>query len=291
MTPRLGFIGAGRVGAALARLLAARSWPVTAVCSRTAAHARSLAHEVGAKVAESPADVLAAADLTLLTVPDDQIAIVSHSLAADAQPGKMVVHTSGVHGAEALAALAEKGVRTGSLHPAFPFAGGVVPDLAGVSIAVEADDPHLQDCLLQIVSVLDAAPLVIPHGGKAQYHAALAIASNFAVTLYAEAERLLLDLGVTRQAADAALDGLLQGTVDNLRVQGIPTALTGPLSRADVGTIRNHLALLESADPDLAALYRHLARRTLPLVRARGLKTDALEILLEEESAHAPDRS
>ncbi|MBL8107932.1 MAG: DUF2520 domain-containing protein, partial [Anaerolineales bacterium] len=66
-------------------------------------------------------------------------------------------------------------------------------------------------------------------------------------------------------------------------------ALTGPLSRADVGTVRLHVRALRAAGPELAALYVRLALRTLPLVRARGTDTGPLEQLLEEESANAPD--
>jgi predicted short-subunit dehydrogenase-like oxidoreductase (DUF2520 family) len=179
----------------------------------------------------------------------------------------------------------------GSLHPAYPFTGSAPPTLSGTHFAVEADNAQVRGWLLDIVNSLGGMPLVIPSGGKAQYHAALAIASNYAVTLYAEAERLLLALGIPRAAADGALNTLLGGTVVNLQTVGIPAALTGPMSRGDAGTLRLHLRTLDETDPELAALYRLLARRTLPMLRARGVAADAIEHLLEEESAHAPDRS
>ncbi|MFN8378546.1 MAG: DUF2520 domain-containing protein [Anaerolineae bacterium] len=291
VTLALGVIGAGRVGNALARLLAARGWPIVAVTSRTPEHAHELADAVGADYVPEAASVLARADLTLLTVPDDAITACAEDWVDAAVPGHAVVHTSGVHGAEALAPLARRGMRVGSLHPAFPFAGGETPVLAGVFFAIESDDLQLRRDLLNLVAALGGVPLLIPAGGKATYHAALAIASNYAVTLYAEAERMLMGLGIPRETADGALNGLLEGTVANLIERGIPGALTGPLSRADVGTVRRHLLTLEATDPELAALYAALARRTLPLVRARGLDTGPLQRLLEEESAYAPDGS
>ena len=39
---------------------------------------------------------------------------------------------------------------------------------------------------------------------------------------------------------------------------GIPRALTGPVARGDVETIRRHAALLGKADPELARLHREL---------------------------------
>ena len=289
MRPALGVIGAGRVGNALARLLAAQGWPITAVYSRTPEHARALAGVVGAETVPDAAAVLGRAELTLLTVPDDAIGPLVPELAASAVPGRAAVHSSGALGVEVLTPLAGRGMRVGSLHPAFPFAGGETPGLTGVFFAVEAADPELRHTLLDMVAALGGQPLLIPAGGKAQYHAALALASNYAVTLFAEAERLLAGLGIIRETADGVLNGLLAGVTANLREQGVPAALTGPLSRADAGTVRLHLRALTAADPELAALYRQLAWRTLPLVRARGLDTGRLEQLLEEESVHAPD--
>lgn len=292
MTPTLGVIGAGRVGSALARLLAARGWAIAAVYSRNEADAAALAGAVGAQRVTAPASVVAAADLTLLTVPDDAIATLAGQLAAASESLNSggLVHCSGALGAEALAPLAARGMRTGSLHPAYPFAGGL-PDLRGVAFAVEAEDDDLRAVLLALVDALGGTPLIIPPGGKAQYHAALTIASNYAVTLYSLAERLLVALDIPAAMADQALNGLLAGTVGNLRAQGLPDALTGPLARADLGTLRLHLRALESVDPEIAALYADLARQTYPLLRARGVGTDAIEQLLKEEETHAFDRA
>ncbi len=150
----------------------------------------------------------------------------------------------------ALAALAERGVQVGSLHPAYPFADvdTAISGLPGSTFAVEAQDEPLRSWLFEIVAALDGRALAIPPGGKAIYHAALVIASNYTVTLYALAESLLTGLGADKAAADAALDALLAGTVENLKAQGVPDALTGPLVRGDVGTIAAHLAALGAVD-------------------------------------------
>jgi predicted short-subunit dehydrogenase-like oxidoreductase (DUF2520 family) len=51
---------------------------------------------------------------------------------------------------------------------------------------------------------------------------------------------------------------------------GLPAALTGPIARGDAGTVARHLRDLDRCFPDLAHLYRHLARVTLPLAREKG---------------------
>jgi predicted short-subunit dehydrogenase-like oxidoreductase (DUF2520 family) len=282
--PTLGVIGAGKVGMALARLFSARGYAVAAVWSRDAARSRVLANAVGAAAQAESEDVLRRADLTLLTVPDDAIARLAAHLAPFAVPEHGVVHTSGAHSAESLDALAVGGMRVGSLHPAFPFASveTALERLPGAAFAVEAEDERLRAWLLDMVRVLEGHALVIPTGEKARYHAALVLASNYTVTLYALAEQLLLSLDADWQSADAALNALVGATVENLRLQGVPDALTGPLVRADAGTVAAHLTALRAYEPEIAALYQQLARLTLPLVRARGVDTAGIEALLEQ---------
>jgi predicted short-subunit dehydrogenase-like oxidoreductase (DUF2520 family) len=268
--PSLSFVGAGKVGATLARLGYAAGYIVRAVYSRSPESAAQLATLVGAEAVESAAAVRAA-DLTLLTVPDDSLPDVVESLAAGAWTGKAIIHTSGAQDASALAALAERGALVGSLHPAFPFADveTAMANLRGATFAVEVTDDRLRNWLSDFVAALGGRMLIVPPGGKVLYHTALVMASNYTVTLYAIAERLLLGLGAEQTAVDGALDVLLRGTVDNLRTQGIPAALTGPIKRGDVGTVMAHLQALRGVDTDLANLYAGLAKATLPLVEAK----------------------
>ena len=86
------------------------------------------------------------------------------------------------------------------------------------------------------------------------YHAGAAIASNFLVTLYRAASRLLESAG----APPEALLPLMRRTIDN----GFD--LTGPIARGDWTTVDAHLAAIHRAAPDLEALYRAMAQVTRP---------------------------
>lgn len=282
--PTLGIVGAGKAGSTLARLWSQRGYRIIAVNSRTPAHMHALADQVTARAVPSALEVLRAADLTLLTVPDDVIVPLSQAIAAENPDlrAKAVIHTSGSHGIDSLYTLAERGALVGGLHPAFPFADieTSILRLPGAAFAIETRDEPLRRWLYQMAAALDGHILAIPPGQKALYHAALTIASNYAVTLYAAAERILLELGANPQAAAQALNVLVGATADNLRAKGIPDALTGALVRGDVGTVQAHLKALAPFDPDLAQLYRELARLTLPLLRARGVSTAVFDAVL-----------
>lgn len=282
MKPALGIIGAGKVGQALARLCFQAGYTIAAVHSRTPARAERLAQQVGSAAVPTVQEAALHTDLLLLTVPDDAIEVVSRQLAVCHLAGKGVIHTSGAHDSRVLSALAAQGAMTGSLHPAYPFADveSAISGLAGTTFALEADDERLAVWLGEMVGALHGSVLRIPPGSKALYHAGLVIASNYTVTLYAAAERLLLTLSDDRAVVDGALNRLVGATVENLRETGIPDALTGPLVRGDVGTIGAHLEALQQQDAQLAALYRDLARASLPILQARGIPVDAIVSLL-----------
>ena len=79
-------------------------------------------------------------DIIWITVPDDAIASVATSL-ADTQPweGKTVFHSSGALTSDELAPLRIRGAKVASVHPMMTFVRGSVPQMAGVSFAIEGD--------------------------------------------------------------------------------------------------------------------------------------------------------
>ena len=272
--PRLGFIGAGRVGTALATALASAGYPVVAVASRSFVSARLLAERVdGAEAFESPADVVARADLVFLTTPDDAIRSTVDALHWCA--GGAVVHTSGVESREILSAAYEAGADTGSLHPLQTFADRepALSNLPGSVFAVEAEEP-LRGVLLAMVEALHGTPIELAAEDKALYHASAVLASNYVVTLMKLASDLWLRFGWEREASVRALLPLLRGAVNNLEALGVPAALTGPVARGDIDTVRRHLDALEASAPDALPSYRELALQTVPVALARGGLSD-----------------
>jgi predicted short-subunit dehydrogenase-like oxidoreductase (DUF2520 family) len=290
--PKIGFIGAGRVGTTLAMSLQAAGYPVVAVASRSLASAEALVRRVpGCRAYESSQAVIDASDLVFLTTPDDVIRDVAESLRW--RSGVAVVHTSGSASRELLEVAQRQGCATGSLHPLFPFAdiNLAVANLPGSVFAVEAEG-EMRALLLTIVADLRGIPMELNAEDKALYHASAAYAASYVVTLLKLATDIWRSFGWERGDALRALLPTLRGTVSNLENVGIPGALTGPISRGDAGTVRRNLAAVRERSPEQVAIYEALAGQAIPISVEKGLSEEAaasLRQLLSEEPALPPN--
>jgi predicted short-subunit dehydrogenase-like oxidoreductase (DUF2520 family) len=287
--PTLAIIGAGRVGSTLSQTLRWRGYSVAAVYSRTLESAQRLAQKLDAQIAESPTEAAFSAQLTLLTVPDDMISTVCDEIARDTDlSGRAIVHTSGVSSVTSLNAAKARGAWIGGLHPMLPimdkdrmaFSVPNVADSPDVTFGVEAESEPLRSWLESIVRALNGIALWIgPGQDRGRYHAAGVIASNYTVTLFAEALGLLTSLHseADERIMRQTLVSLVENTLRNIKMAGAVQALTGPIVRGDSGTVRKHLEALQETDPELADLYRLLGRRTSRLAAERGLDADKLQ--------------
>ncbi|BAK78012.1 protein of unknown function [Pseudogulbenkiania sp. NH8B] len=267
---RLSIIGAGRLGRTLGRLAHDAGYAVVDVLCRDAAHAAEALAFIGAGRAVTELAQLAPAELYLLAVPDAAIATTAQGL-ADAgvvPPGTLVFHASGAGEAGLLAPLTARGVRIGSLHPAFSFAepARAVAGFGGTLCALEGEESVCAE-LEGLAEALGARPFRLAPGGKAAYHAALSMASNYLVTLNALALQVAAGAGIEPLVASQLVGGLMRQTLDNTLALGPAAALTGPIVRGDAGTVARHLAVID--DALCADAYRAMGRATLRLAGER----------------------
>ncbi|HUY55885.1 MAG TPA: DUF2520 domain-containing protein [Candidatus Nanopelagicaceae bacterium] len=256
---RIGIVGAGRVGSALARRLAERGSPPVLITSRTLADAAGLANLVGAQVAATSAQVAAECQVTILAVPDSELARVADSLVellpvGASLTGRVVAHCAGVHGTELLSPCSRIGAATGVLHPLAPIPDGDPACLEGAYASIAGDEAAV--AALEAVSArLGLVSFRIDGVDRALYHAAAALAGILPVLIEQQAERAMAASGAPIQGV-AGLRQLLLLAAENVRRLGPWAALSGPSTRADDDTTELHRQALAGVDAALEELYR-----------------------------------
>jgi predicted short-subunit dehydrogenase-like oxidoreductase (DUF2520 family) len=284
----VGVVGAGRVGAVLAAALRTAGHEISAVAGESAASRTRIETLLPGVHVDKPTAVSRACDVLLLTVPDDMLANVVSMLSASGaiRPGQHVVHTSGKHGLAVLAPAAERGAHVLAMHPAMTFTGTDVDlsRLHGCVFGVTAN-PDTRMLAERMVADLGGTAVWVAEDKRTLYHAGLAHGANHLVTLVAQAMDLLRESGSTDPAG--TLRPLLSASLDNALSYG-DAALTGPIVRGDVETVRAHLADISVNAPSTLESYVAMARATanravadgrlLPIRAAKlvGILNDAL---------------
>jgi predicted short-subunit dehydrogenase-like oxidoreductase (DUF2520 family) len=270
----VGVVSAGRVGSAVGAALARAGHTVVAASGLSAASIRRAEQLLPGVPLLPPDEVARGADLVLLALPDDALAGMVRGLVAteSLRPGQIVVHTSGAHGIEVLRPAIEAGALPLALHPVMTFTGRSedLERMAACSIGVTAAEG--EEAAWNVGEALavemGAEPVRIPESARALYHAALAHGANHLMTLIADCAGLLRDSGV--EDAERLIGPLLSAALDNVLRHG-DRALTGPVARGDVGTVRAHLAVLMRCAPEVTPAYAALAKRTVARSSGAGL--------------------
>lgn len=266
----VGVVGAGRVGAVLGAALARAGHRVVAVSAVSQASRQRAADLLPGADVVTVDEVLARADLVLLTVPDDVLSELVAGLAATGavRRGTLLAHTSGRHGLGVLEPATREGALPLALHPAFPFAGTAVDleRLTGASFGVTAPDP-LRPVAEALVVEMGGEPVWLTDEQRPLWHAALAHGANHLTTLVASSADLLLEIGV--EQPDLVLGPLLGAALDGA-LRGGDAALTGPVARGDADTVRAHLDALARVAPEVLPSYVAMARLTADRALACG---------------------
>ena len=265
----IGFIGAGRLGKALAWSFAAAGLRVQAAASNSATSARELAAGIPGCEALAAQAVVDACDLIFLTTPDSAITPTCASLRW--RPGVSVVHCSGVTEVDALCAARDQGAAIGGFHPMQTFGDptAAVASLPGSTITIEAEEP-LNATLVDLARQLDCRVNRLPPGMRARYHAAAGFTSQFINALFAEAAQVWESWGATQAQALQAMLPMARGTLASIESAGIAGGMPGPVSRGDVGSVEKHVAALAGLSEHTLNFYRTLCGSTITLAVERG---------------------
>jgi predicted short-subunit dehydrogenase-like oxidoreductase (DUF2520 family) len=260
-TLRIGLIGAGRVGIALSRAL------------QNHGHSIVAAHAVSEKSKSRLAEFLPATDLVsieklievsqtiLIAVPDDVLPDLVRGIAKTIgfKKHQFIIHTSGRFGTGVLAPAELQGALTMAIHPAMTFTGDAA-DLSrinGCPFAITTSEDLLPIAAALVLN-MGGRDFVVAESDRAFYHAALSHSANHVNTIINQSKSALTEIGI--QDPGLFLSPLVQTAVENSLSKGID-ALTGPISRGDVETVRAHVMAIENHE--ISASYKALAKATV----------------------------
>jgi len=275
-------IGAGRTGSAVGFLLNQKGYSVAAVMARTTASAERASRFIGSGTPMTDAAQAAStAEVVFLTAPDDVISDLCAAISRKngLKSGALVVHTSGAHSLDLLQSARQAGAFRAVIHPlqSIPSRELGILNIPGSYFRIEADT-EAREAAAAIVKALSGIELNMPNwsperSSTALYHAGAVAVSNYFVALVDYGLRFYQTLGAEKQEALKAVLPLIKGTLANIEAVGVPAALTGPIARGDVETVRDHVDAMRRRAPELLDLYCSLAQHTIDVARDKGCLT------------------
>jgi len=227
-------IGSGNVATHLAKALKAAGNSILQVWSRQPEHAATLAAAVDAEAISSLNQAKPDADLCILSVKDDAIAEISHTLL---HFKGIIVHTSG---ALPIDVFHEYFRRYGVFYPLQTFSKTKEVDFRTIPLCIEASDPETYHTLFVLAQQLSTQVVPVDSEKRKILHLAAVFACNFPNYLYTIAADLLKKYDMSFEM----LRPLILETALKVQHADPEDVQTGPAVRRDEQTLEWHEALL-----------------------------------------------
>lgn len=149
-------------------------------------------------------------------------------------------------------------------------------------------DSHALDRVDLVLAQAGIRHFVIDSAKKERYHAAASMVSNMMIGLYQMSIDMLQDCGFEEAAARLLVEPLVRNNIENLLATSPEQALTGPIERNDVETVRKHLAVLTEEEREV---YTSLAQKLVETARRKNPDKEYGEILKVIEKPHGKENA
>lgn len=275
----IGFIGAGRVGFTLGRYFYENNLELSGYFSRSYEHACDAAAFTNSKSYQTIKELVEDSQVIFITVPDASIYEVYLQLKDYELKDKILCHCSGALSAEVFTDLAEQGAYGYSVHPVFAINDkkNSYKEVGEAFFTLEGKEEKMP-VMKELFRKLGNPVQVINADNKHKYHASLVMASNLVIGLYHISRRLLGECGFSDLSADQVINPLFLNNAISLCRDGCINALTGPIDRDDIITVREHLSALKDDDPLAADGYRLLSQELLRIAKQKYPERDYGEL-------------
>jgi|AntRauTorcE11897_2_1112592.scaffolds.fasta_scaffold00166_29 predicted short-subunit dehydrogenase-like oxidoreductase (DUF2520 family) len=274
--PHISIIGLGRVGKALLHVFTGKGYSVISAYNHSEIEKDfkeqypNTTFSVG-----QPKDLEKLGDLIFISVSDDSIFGIANELATQfPEINRKVVHLSGTHSSHILNPLKKNGASVASFHPM----QAITPDtksFEGTWFDIEGDKPLLEE-LEKISQDLKAKTFRVEPEAKPLLHASAVVASNYLVVLGDMVAKISAEANIPEATALEALKPLMENTIENINTLGVTDALTGPIARGDIKTVKQHLESLDNV-PEVLSLYKTLGIQAVKIAERKGGTSQSLQ--------------
>jgi predicted short-subunit dehydrogenase-like oxidoreductase (DUF2520 family) len=260
---KIGFIGAGKVGSAFGHYLKDKGLEVIGYYSKSSSSAKRAAEFTNTDFYELK-QLVDGCEYIFITTPDDDISAVWSKLKSFNLQDKKIFHMSGSLSSEIFDDIDNHRAFGYSLHPLFPFIDN--NSYKGLNDAIFTIEGKKTAEIEGFLSISKINCFEIKSENKTKYHAAAVFASNYIVSLAKISKQLFLECGIPEMEVNKALYPLMAGAVNNIFEKGVENALTGPIIRGDIGTIKKHREVLSN----FRNVYDELGNIALGIVIENG---------------------
>ena len=269
---KVGFIGAGKVACSMGKYFSEHGIPVTGYYDSNPDSADDAATFTGSRVFTDEEELVAASDCLFIATPDDVIVTVWNKIKTMDIREKIIGIFSGSLSSGLFSGIDLTGASGISIHPMYAFSDRFSDyrQLHTASFTMEGEESGVA-FFRALFEEWGHTVSVIDSDKKTRYHAAASVASNLMVGLYEMSLSMLTDCGFTAEEAGAFLSPLIEKNTAAMLEKGPEAALTGPVERGDVDTVRHHMKVLT---PEERKVYIPLAKRLTAIAARKNPERD-----------------
>ena len=263
MNFNIGFVGAGKVGVSLGKYFSVHDLKLSGYYSKNKRSAKEAARFTNSSFYAELEDLVKNCNVIFITTPDDIILKIWTELKKYNLKDKIICHASGSLSSSIFSSINTLGAFGYSTHPMCAFSDkfSSYKSLDKVYFSIEGDELYLNE-LENFFQLLGNNVIIIDKDKKPLYHLANVTVSNLVLSLLDIGCKYLVNCNVDTGVAISALMPLIESNINNIKKSGFINALTGPIERTDLETIKHHLSVIPDEDIEL---YKYLSLNLINL--------------------------
>ena len=246
---KIAVIGAGKIAYSLVNAIVKNGYKVELIISSNYDSAKNLAKKFYIKnYSDKFTNLNNNNRIVFISVPDNQIKIIANKLARlnINVKNSLFIHFSGVENISNLISLRKKGALTASFHIMQTFPSKRIVKVDDCYVSIETENKFAERFLFKLAKDLKLKPFRLSSEEKILYHLTGVFASNFLVGNIFSSENIfnIKKNKITYNNFDF-LSPIIKSTFKNLKKLGSSKALSGPIERGDLSTVKKHISSLK----------------------------------------------